>query len=215
MAADVSVVAQFARRSYQLSYLLDSAPYASYTVEFGAPLPAEAVPQREGYSFSGWSPAPALMPAADVTLTGTFTVKAYRLTFTIDGEVFMTDLVDYQSPIQPPVVPLPEGYDFAWGDYPSLMPAADVTVAGFYTVNVSVSGASVAPVVHISPQCVSVSGLQPAELVSLYSLSGRKLVSAQAAADGVLQLSTTTLPAGLYILKAGSRSWTFPCGLRF
>ena len=215
MVADVSVVAQFARRSYQLSYLLDSAPYASYTVEFGAPLPAEAEPQREGYTFSGWSPAPALMPAADVTLTGTFTVKAYRLTFTIDGEVFMTDLVDYRSPIQPPVVPLPEGYDFAWGDYPSLMPAADVTVAGFYTVNVSVSDASVAPVVHISPQCVSVSGLQPAELVSLYSLSGRKLVSAQAAANGVLQLSTTTLPAGLYILKAGSRSWTFPCGLRF
>ena len=42
----------------------------------GASITPEAEPTKEGYDFSGWSTIPATMPAKDVEVTGTFTLKS-------------------------------------------------------------------------------------------------------------------------------------------
>ena len=119
--------------SYKLTYTIDGEEYKSYEVEYGTSITAENELSKEGYNFSGWSEIPATMPAHDVTVTGTFSVNSYTLTYMIYNEVYKTVEYEYGATTTPE--PQPEG-DFAtfeWTDLPSTMPAHDVTVYATYT----------------------------------------------------------------------------------
>ena len=121
---------------YKLTYILDGEEYKTYEVEYGATIKPEPAPVKDGYTFSGWSEIPETMPAHDVTVTGSFTINQYTITYMIDNEVFTTVKVDYGSTITPPTPPVRDGYDFAWGDYPETMPAYDITIYGAYTTGI-------------------------------------------------------------------------------
>ena len=58
--------------NYALTYLVDGATYKSYMEEEGNFIDPEPAPTKEGYTFSGWSEIPSIMPAHDVTITGVF-----------------------------------------------------------------------------------------------------------------------------------------------
>ena len=74
------------------------------------------------------------MPAKDVTITGSFSVNKYKLTYMVDGEVYKTYDVEYGTTITPEPTPTKEGYTFSgWSDIPTTMPAHDVTVSGTFT----------------------------------------------------------------------------------
>ena len=77
------------------------------------------------------------MPSHDVTVTGSFVVNQYTITYVIDGETYKTERVDYGSTITPPDVPEREGYPFAWEEYPEVMPAHDITIVGSYLTAVA------------------------------------------------------------------------------
>ena len=62
--------------------------YKTFQVAFGEKLTAEAAPEKEGHTFSGWEGLPETMPASDVTVTGTFTVNTYNLIYMVDGEEY-------------------------------------------------------------------------------------------------------------------------------
>ena len=132
-AKDVTVTGTFTVNKYKLTYSVDGEEYKSYDIEYGSTITSETEPTKEGYTFSGWSDLPETMPANDVTVTGTFTINKYKVTYMIDGEVYQTVEVEYGSTITPPNPGDREGYDFAWGDYPSTMPAEDITINGSYT----------------------------------------------------------------------------------
>ncbi len=132
---DVDVKGYFTINNYTLTYMVNDEVYKSYEVEYGAAITPEPDPEKEGYTFSGWSMIPATMPANDVTIIGSFSVNQYTITYTIDGEVYFTETVNYGTTIVPPTVPEREGYDFAWDEYPETMPAHDVTVTGTFTIN--------------------------------------------------------------------------------
>ncbi len=132
-AKDVNVTGAFTVNKYKLTYSVDGEEYKSYDIEYGSTITSETEPTKEGYTFSGWSDLPETMPAKDVTVTGTFTINKYKVTYMIDGEVYQTVEVEYGSAITPPNPGDREGYDFAWGDYPSTMPAEDITINGSYT----------------------------------------------------------------------------------
>ena len=120
--------------TYTLKYVVDGNIYKEYQVEEGSPITPEAEPAKEGYTFSGWSEIPTTMPANDVTVTGTFTKGAYKLTYIVDGEVYKTISYDYGATITPETAPTKEGYTFSgWSEIPSTMPAHDVTVTGTFT----------------------------------------------------------------------------------
>jgi hypothetical protein len=135
-AHDVEVTGTFSINSYTLTYLLDGEVYKTETVVYGTPLTPEPTLQKEGYTFSGWSEIPATMPAHDVTVTGTFTVNSYKLTYIVDGEIYKTETVDYGTPLTPEPALQKEGYTFSgWSEIPETMPAHDVEVTGSFTVN--------------------------------------------------------------------------------
>jgi uncharacterized repeat protein (TIGR02543 family) len=71
-----------------------------------------------------------------VTVTGSFTKGAYKLTYIVDGEVYKTVTYDFGATITPEPAPTKEGYTFSgWSEIPATMPAKDVTVTGTFTIN--------------------------------------------------------------------------------
>ena len=132
-AEDVTVTGAFTINKYKLIYKVNGAEYKTYEVEFGATITPETEPTKEGYTFSGWSWIPSKMPAEDVTITGTFTINKYKLTYKVDGEVYKSYDVEYGATITPEAVPTKEGYTFSgWSEIPETMPAHDVTVTGIF-----------------------------------------------------------------------------------
>jgi hypothetical protein len=136
-AHDVEITGTFSINSYKLTYTVDGETYKTYEVEYDSTIIPEDEPTKEGYTFSGWSEIPETMPAHDVTITGSFSVNSYTLTYEVDGEVYKTSTVAYGTAITPEAAPAEkEGYTFSgWSDIPETMPAHDVTVTGTFTIN--------------------------------------------------------------------------------
>ena len=155
-AHDVTVTGTFIVNKYKLTYKVDGEEYKSSEVAYGSTITPETEPTKEGYTFSGWSDIPATMPAKDVTITGTFTINQYTITYIIDNEVYQTESVDYGSKITPPSPPERDGCFFAWEDYPETMPAHDIEIYGTYITSIN---------------AVSIN----AEEGKVYDLNGRKV----------------------------------------
>ena len=59
---------------FKLTYMLDGEKYKEYEIQATEVITPEPDPYKEHYIFSGWSEIPYLMPAQDVTVTGSFTI---------------------------------------------------------------------------------------------------------------------------------------------
>ena len=132
-AENVTVTGSFTVNQYTLTYVLDGEEYKTYEVDYGTAITAETAPVKEGYTFSGWNALPKTMPASDVTVTGTFNINTYKLTYMVDGDVYKTYNVQYNSAVTPEAEPVREDYTFSgWDEVPETMPAGDVTVRGTF-----------------------------------------------------------------------------------
>ncbi len=136
-ANDITVDAVFEINSYKLIYMVDGAEYRTETVEFGAAVTAIPEPAKTGYTFSGWKNVPDTMPAHDVTVTGTFTVNTYKLTYIVDGKEYKSYDVAFGAAVTPEAAPTKQGYTFdGWTpELPGTMPANDVTVTAKWIAN--------------------------------------------------------------------------------
>ena len=133
-AEDVTVTGKFTVNKYKLTYQVDDAEYKTIEVEYDTTITPEIAPTKEGYTFSGWSDIPETMPAQDVTVTGTFTINKYKLTYQVDDAEYKTIEVEYGTTITPEVAPTKDGYTFSgWSEIPETMPAHDVTITGSFT----------------------------------------------------------------------------------
>ena len=132
-AYDVTITGTFTINKYKLTYMVDGAKCKIYDLEYGAKITPEPAPTKEGYTFSGWSEIPETMPAHDVTVTGTFSINSYKLTYIIDDKVYKETMYKYGATITPE--PQPEGdyATFEWKELPQTMPAHDVVVYSSYT----------------------------------------------------------------------------------
>ncbi len=135
-AGNVEITGSYTVNSYKLTFKLDDTVIEEKEVAFGSEIKAPEVPEKEGYTFSGWEGLPQTMPAKDLELTGTYTVNYYKLTFVIDDEIIEEKEVAFGSEIVAPATPDKEGHSFeGWLNFVSTMPAEDVTIFGSYKVN--------------------------------------------------------------------------------
>jgi len=182
-AENITVEAEYTVNSYDLVFMVDGEEYARQSVEYGTKPEAAAAPEKEGHTFSGWDGLPETMPAEEVTVTGTFTVNTYTLTYYLDGEVYKTETVEYGAEIVPPTVADTDEYLFeGWQDVPETMPAHDVTVQG-------------------TTRPTGIEGLTVGTMVDVYDLRGvlfRKGIA--------VERLRTELPAGMYIVN-GRKLW--------
>ena len=59
-------------KTYILTYIVDNEVYKTYEVDYGSAITPEPEPTKDGYTFSGWSEIPDIMPPYDVTVIGSF-----------------------------------------------------------------------------------------------------------------------------------------------
>ena len=136
-ASDLTISGSYTVNSYKLTYMIGESVISESDVEYGAPLTAIDAPTKEGHTFDGWSGLPETMPAHDVTVTGSYTVNTYTLTFKIGDDVISETMVAYGSEIVEPTAPEKDGHTFAgWDEHPATMPASDLTINGNYSVNI-------------------------------------------------------------------------------
>ncbi len=177
-AKDLTLNGTYTVNKYNLIYTVDGTEYKKTEVEYGATITAEAAPEKEGHTFSGWSDIPATMPAQDVKVTGSFTANKYEIVYKVDGEVYHKDSIAYGEAIIIIDAPVKEGYIFGgWNEVPETMPAGDVEVWGDFEVDGIES-------IFTEKQKVDV-----------YTLQGVK-VHEQISADEIEE----ELPKGIYII---------------
>lgn len=137
-AYNITVFAIWSANPYMITYRdWDKTTIEIDTIDCGATIEAIADPEREGYTFIGWTPAlPEVMPAKDLKVTAQYDKKKYEIIFRDeDGEIIVKDSLDYGDPIVAPEDPKKEGYDFeGWEpELPETVPAEDIDVKPIFT----------------------------------------------------------------------------------
>ena len=134
---DIEVLGSYVPNVYKAIFKIGDEVISSLDVVYGSTIEVPAVPEVEGYTFSGWTNLPATMPAGDLEITGAYTAGNYEAIFKIGDEVIATIRADFGSPIEAPAAPEKEGHTFAgWAELPATMPAKDIEITGSYNVNV-------------------------------------------------------------------------------
>ena len=117
-AEDVTITAQWTANTYPVTWVDgQGTTLRTDSVKYGESLPAApAAPTRDGYTFTGWSPAlPETMPAEPVTITAQWTAIEYSVRY-YDGTSEYTELAATLNYNQRPVKPADQakhGHDFA------------------------------------------------------------------------------------------------------
>lgn len=135
-ANNVDVYGYFAINKYVLTYYLDGVKYAEKEYEYLSPIIPIDEPEKEGYTFGGWSEIPAVMPANNVNVEGSFSINTYTLTYIVDEETYSSETYEFGAIVEPIEAPAKEGYTFVkWNGIPVKMPAKDCTVIAIYNIN--------------------------------------------------------------------------------
>ena len=135
---DVVVSGTFRVNTYTLTYIVDGNVYGeTETVAYGTEIILRDVPTKEGYTFSGWSSHPDLMPDRDLTIRGSFEVNKHKVTYVYDGATYRESNVDFGSVIPSITAPTKIGYAFAgWSpELPATMPDYDIKVTAQWKPN--------------------------------------------------------------------------------
>jgi uncharacterized repeat protein (TIGR02543 family) len=73
-AKDITIESTFSVNSYTVTFTIDGEIYDIIDVEYGAEIELPSVPEKDGYTFSGWENVPETMPAKDIVIQGSYTV---------------------------------------------------------------------------------------------------------------------------------------------
>ena len=139
-AENVTVKAQWKINQYTITFNTDGgSEVASITQDYGTTIIAPKDPTKTGYTFDGWDKEiPGTMPAEDVTVTATWKINQYTITFNTDGGSEVASITqNYGAAITAPANPAKEGYTFAGWDenIPANMPAKNMTIKAKWTIN--------------------------------------------------------------------------------
>ena len=128
-AEDITITGSFYANYYTVTYVVDGEMYATVTVGYNSVIPEMEEPVKEGHTFNGWENVPDIMPAKDITITGSFTVNSYKAIFLVDNALYAILAVNYGEAIELPEPPQKEGFVFdGWDGLPVTMPAKDIVL---------------------------------------------------------------------------------------
>ena len=117
---DVTFKATYAINEYNVRFLdYDGTVISLQAVEWGNEASAPGNPTRDGYTFTGWSPADFTSVKADLDITAQYEINQYTVVFqNIKGEELQSEKVDYNATVSSvPEAPGVEGYHFTgWTD---------------------------------------------------------------------------------------------------
>lgn len=171
---------------YKLTFMLDGTEWKVTELEEGDEIVYPEVPDKEGYSFSGWDQKLTVMPAQDLTVKGTYQVNSYRIVYYLNEKVYAEETLPYGTKIVLLEYTPVEGETFSgWSEVPDLMPAHDVEVYGSTVVTGVVNLST-----DIEVNVYTLQGILIQRNVTLSSLKG-------------------LLRKGLYIINGKLVHWTW------
>lgn len=187
---DITLTAEFGVNSYKLTYVVDGEIYKEYIIDYAAAIIPEAIPEKEGYSFSGWEELPGTMPARDVEVGGTFSVNLYLLTVYLDDNLYIEEWLEFGTPLNIAEPEVPEGKFFVGWDkeIPAAMPAYDLEIHGktseISSIRTIYTGANVKLTVYDLRGVLLLNNVFVKDAVGsldpgLYIVNGRKMVIRQ------------------------------------
>ncbi len=132
---DIEIQGSYTVVAYTATFKIGDEVIAALQFDYGSPVVAPAVPEKEGHTFAGWQNVPETMPASDIEISGAYAVNSYKATFVIDGVVIGEKTVEYNTAVSTPEAPEKEGHAFTgWQNVPETMPPFDIEIHGSYTV---------------------------------------------------------------------------------
>lgn len=166
------------KEPYDLIYMVDNKEYKRVKLTEGAPIPEVEAPAKEGYTFTGWKDLPDVMPSSDLTVSATFSVNTYTITYYLNGAVYGTQKVKYGEVIHPLEVKETDEETFlGWESLPNTMPAKDLKIYG-------------------KTEITGIDNLQLSAKLDVYNLQGIKVLSGVS-----IQEAKDRLPRGIYIIN--------------
>ena len=137
-AEDMTITALWTINSYSVTFKdWDGNVLKTQEVDYGSGATAPADPQREGYTFTGWSVS-FINITSELDVIAEYSVNQYTITFDTDGGTAVDAITqDYASVVTAPVDPTKIGYTFAGWDVPvpGTMPAENITITALWTIN--------------------------------------------------------------------------------
>lgn len=135
VTADMEITAQYRTvGTYQVVFknYNDTTLKTEYVLEGGSAT-APAIPDREGYNFSGWD-VPFNEVLADIVATAQFIAKVYHTVRFLDWdeEVLNTELVEHGHSATVPDSPIRAGYRFLGWDLPCSEILSDLDIHALY-----------------------------------------------------------------------------------
>lgn len=123
-------------KTYTISYEIDNEVIEKLNLSIGSEINLIDAPQKGGYTFIGWQCKYKSMPAHNIVVIGTYQINSYKVTYKIDGNVYYTDNIQYNTEFTLIDAPKKEGYTFSgWQCKYKTMPAYDIIVSGSYKKN--------------------------------------------------------------------------------
>ena len=123
------------KKDYTIKWIVDGV-VTEQTVTEESAITKPANPEKEGYTFVGWTPEiPDMMPAENLEFSAVWQVNKYTVTFDAAGGTTIAPItLEYGAAIIPPTTPEKDGYTFiGWApELPETMPANDLTVVAVY-----------------------------------------------------------------------------------
>lgn len=121
--------------TYTVTWVADGIPVDTETVVYGGKATkSPAVPAKEGHT-GEWVGATTEIKN-DTTITATYTINSYTVTWTINGNQYgEASSFEYGAAVTAPAYEIPEGYTFTTWVLPEKMPAANIVLDAALTVN--------------------------------------------------------------------------------
>lgn len=199
-AENITISGSFAVNYYAVVYVVDGDTVATESIAYGSEITLISAPEKEGHTFSGWSEAPATMPANDIVINGSFSVNYYTLTYIVDGEEYKTEQVAYGDSVVLIDAPVKENYIFSgWSDAPAIVPAEDIIITGSF-VHTSINSVSAEATVKVNGNSIALVGVENC-CVAVYSTNGALVEKFDAYAGEEI-----TLDKGVYIVRVGGKA---------
>ena len=140
ITSNTTVKAIWQAKSYTITFdTAGGSAIAPITQNYGTTVTAPAAPTKTGYTFKGWNQAvPSTMPAENMTITATWEINEYTITFNTNGGTTIAAIKqDYNTAVVAPADPTKEGHTFKQWDktIPATMPAENITITAEWDIN--------------------------------------------------------------------------------
>ena len=135
-AENIVISANWSVNTYSVFWDIDGVQVEK-GYEFGSPIDIIDDPAKEGHTFTGWDRAPPLlMPSGNITMTATWLIDSYTVTWVID-DVEIVDAYGYGTEVFHMATPVKEGHSFCGWDtvIPDTMPASNLKTTALWSVN--------------------------------------------------------------------------------